>query len=231
VSLPAVLVVDDHLLFAEVVSRSLRRSAKVADARPARSVREAREAVETRTTDVVLLDPDLGGESGLDLITHLDALPARPRVVLVADAEDHSSLVDALSAGVQGWLSKESSLEELLRAVEAVHRGDVHLPPHAWSPTVLDSLRARGTEPASGRQPLVEVLTHRQRQVLACLVAGLARAEIAQALGVSPHTVRTHVRDMLRVAGVHSTPHLVARARAEGLRPDGAASSASPPGH
>jgi DNA-binding NarL/FixJ family response regulator len=224
VSLPSVLVVDDHRLFAEVVARSLRRAATVADARPAGTVREARAVVEERTTDVVLLDHDLAGESGLDLVPHLDALPTRPRVVLVGDDGDHGSLVDALSAGVQGWLSKHSSLEEVLRAVEAVHRGDVHLPPHTWSPEVLDRLRARGTEPAAGTQPLVEVLTQRQRQVLECLVAGLRRAEIAHELRVSPHTVRTHVRDMLRVAGVHSTPRLVARARAEGVRPDGASS-------
>jgi DNA-binding NarL/FixJ family response regulator len=217
-----VLVVDAQRLFAEVLARRLREVPAIGHAQVAWSVDQARLTADDRTPDVVLLDPDLEGESGLDLVRHLAGLPGPPRVVVVSRGSDPSAVVHGLVLGVRGWVSKQSSFGDLLQAIDAVRRGDLHLPPAAWRPVVLQLLNERSTRAA--QESFLGELTERQAQILRCLVAGMTRAEIAKSLKVSPHTVRTHLRDMFRIVGVHSTPHLVAVARAAGVTgaPNGA---------
>jgi DNA-binding NarL/FixJ family response regulator len=210
-----VLVVDDHRVFAEVLAEHLRRLPSVTAASVAFTVDEARRLAEHQPPDVVLLNPGLDGESGLDLIKHLDFLPTRPRVLVVADRSEPSAVAEGLVRGARGWVSKESPFDDLLSAIDAVHEGEVHLPAGVWWSVVLELLAERSTR--SDQEAFVAGLTERQGQILRCLVAGMTRTEIAKALEVSPHTVRTHVRDLFRIVGVHSTPHLVARARAAGV--------------
>lgn len=214
-SAPRVLVVDRHRVFAEVIAQQLLSAPGIGDAHVAFSVREARVLAEHRSPDVVLLNPELEGESGFELLHHLDTLPSTPRVVVVSDRNEPSAVVRGLVLGVRGWVSKDARFDDLMHAIDAVHRGNLHLPPAAWRPVVLELLNARTAR--SARNTFISRLTERQRAVLRCLLAGMSRAEIATALKVSPHTVRTHVRDMFRVVGVHSTPQLVAQARAAGL--------------
>jgi DNA-binding NarL/FixJ family response regulator len=210
-----VLVVDEHRLFAELLARRLRLVPTIADVQPAFTLKQARLLLERRPPDVVVLNPDLEGASGLDLLRHLDALPSRPSVVVVADGSEPSAVVRGLVLGVRAWVSKESPFDDLLNAIAAVQQGDVHLPPQAWRPVVMELLSERGAR--ATQQTFLSGLTERQGQILRCLVVGMTRGEIATDLGVSPHTVRTHVRDMFRIVGVHSTPHLVAQARAAGI--------------
>jgi DNA-binding NarL/FixJ family response regulator len=209
-----VLVVDDHRVFAEVLADHLRRTPDVTAVSVAFTVEEARQRAERQHPDLVLLDPHLDGESGLDLLHHLDLLPSRPRVLVVADLSDPSAVAQGLVLGVRGWVSKESAFDDLLSAIDAVHEGELHLPAGVWWSVVLELLSERSTR--STQQAFVAGLTERQGQILRCLLVGMTRVEIAKSLHVSPHTVRTHIRDMFRIVGVHSTPHLVARARAAG---------------
>jgi DNA-binding NarL/FixJ family response regulator len=212
---PVVLIVDDHRVFAEVLARRLRRIPAIAEVQIAFTLQQARAAVAHRPPDVVLLDPELAGESGLDLFTHLEGLPTRPRVLVVADGTDPSAVVQGLVLGVRGWITKATPFNDLLHAIAAVQQGELHLPSTAWRPVVLELLTERTNR--SAQDTFLGELTERQAQILHCLLAGMTRAEIAKSLRVSPHTVRTHVRDMFRIVGVHSTPHLVAQARAAGM--------------
>lgn len=167
----------------------------------------------------VLLDPDLEGGSGLDLIPHLHALDTRPRVVVPVEGTAASPPVHGLPDGC-GWISKESPFEGLLRTIDAVGRGEVHRPadlqllgPNAERPGVVVQLhserRPARVEPGPQGTP-----TERQAEVLRCLLSGLTRSEVASRLRLSPHTVRDHVRHLFRIVGVTSTRDLLARARA-----------------
>jgi DNA-binding NarL/FixJ family response regulator len=113
--------------------------------------------------------------------------------------------------GARGWVSKSGSFDELRATITTVHRGGVALPSLSWGPVVLAMVSDRRTRPERDR--FVGELTRRQRQILSLLVRGMSRREIAEELELSPHTVRTHIRDMFATVGVHSTPSLVAQAR------------------
>jgi DNA-binding NarL/FixJ family response regulator len=137
-------------------------------------------------------------------------------VLVVADDSESPAVVRGLIRGAHGWVTKDGPYDDLLTAIEAVRDGRLHLPAAAWGPVVQELLHQRSARTA--QQDFISPLTQRQREILTYLVAGLTRTEIAAQLGVSPHTVRTHVRDMFRVVGVHSTPHLVAQARSAGVQ-------------
>jgi DNA-binding NarL/FixJ family response regulator len=202
----SVLVVDDQLVFAELLAERLRRETAVGHTNVACTVDQARSAVGRRAPDVVLLAPGLEQGSGLDLIPHLEALDTRPRLVVLADDTVASSLAGVLPADC-GLVSKESPFEDLLRVIDAVQRGEVRR-----SADVVVQMHP-GDRPDLVEAPPDAALTGRQAEVLHCLLAGMTRAEIATHLRLSPHTVRDHVRHLFRILGATSTPDLLARAR------------------
>jgi DNA-binding NarL/FixJ family response regulator len=211
----AVLLVDDHRVFAEVLAARLRKEPQIASVEVAFSLGAARALVNTVPVDVVLLDYDLGPERGLDLLPDLRARERPPPAVILSGAGDSGAIIGGLEHGVQGWLLKDADVATLLTAVEQVLDGNLYLYPGALRP-VVDRLlgNARGTQPVAG---FVATLSQRELEVLRCLVAGMTRAEVAQRLFISTNTVRTHVQRLLQRAEVHSTLALVAKARELGV--------------
>ncbi|MCX4747120.1 response regulator transcription factor [Kitasatospora sp. NBC_01287] len=143
------------------------------------------------------------------------------RAVVLAAEEDPRRAVRALYAGAAGWVAKESSLTRLLTVLRGVLRGETHLPPTLLTGVVRELTTARRDRTESER--LVESLTPREKQVLRCMVAGLGRQAVAERLYLSPHTVRTHMQNVLGKLGVHSTLAAVALARRAGVGAEPAA--------
>ena len=212
----SILLVDDHRVFADVLSMRLRGEPQVRAVEVAYSLDDARKLVTSFRADVVLLDFQLADECGLELLPDIDGLPARPDVLVLSGVSDTSSIVDALEVGVQGWVSKDASFDVLLLATAEVVRGHMYLPPTLVKPVVRQLLsEARGPRPGPS---FVDDLSQRELEVLRCLVSGMTRREIAARLYLSVNTVRTHVQHLLRRADQHSTVALVATARELGVR-------------
>jgi len=171
-------------------------------------------------------DPDPGGLAALlrpDVITmemahdaaallamFRTAWPAARFVVLTA-SHDPAQVVQAARAGADGWVSKESSIDVLTHALRCASQGHACFPPDQLG-HVLGELRA-DVGRAQRRDGPLEVLTPRERDVLLCLARGRGPAEIADELGVSAHTVRTHTNKIFAKLGVHSRLEAVALAR------------------
>jgi DNA-binding NarL/FixJ family response regulator len=166
--------------------------------------------------DVVLLDYDLAGESGLDLIEELDELGERPRVVMVSAGHDPQLIVEALERGAEAWVTKDAGFDVLLVAIGEVLNGHLYLPPDALR-AVVDRLVEQAHGPALPEHSFVDELSSRELEVLRCLVSGMTRVEVAQRLFISTNTVRTHVQNVLKAADLHSTLALVAAARERGV--------------
>jgi two-component system nitrate/nitrite response regulator NarL len=212
----SVVLVDDHRLFAEVLGMRLRAEAGIGSVEPAYSLGAARALVNKLRPEVVLLDYDLGGECGLDLLDDLDRLDPRPRVVMVSAGDAPATIVTALRRGVDAWVTKDADLQVLVLATCEVLAGRMYLPPAALRPVLARLLDGPAVGPA--RHSFVDTLSAREVEVLRCLVAGMTRAETAQRLFISTNTVRTHVQHLLQRAGLHSTGPLVAAARDLGVR-------------
>lgn len=164
--------------------------------------------------DVITIEVAQAGEAAALLTMFRTAWPAARFVVLTA-SRDPDQAVEAARAGADGWVSKESSIDVLTRALRCASQGHACFPPEQLG-HVLDELRA-DVGRAQRRDGPLEVLTPRERDVLMCLAHGHGPTETALELGVSAHTVRTHTNKIFAKLGVHSRLEAVALAR-EALR-------------
>ncbi|WP_030259958.1 MULTISPECIES: LuxR C-terminal-related transcriptional regulator [Streptomyces] len=161
---------------------------------------------------------------GITLLARLRRAHPGLRAVVLATVDDPHRAARALHAGATGWVAKESSLARLLAVVRGVLRDETHLPPALLTGVIRELTTARRDRTESER--LVDTLTPREKQILRCMVAGLGRQAVAERLYLSPHTVRTHMQNVLGKLGVHSTLAAVAVARRAGVSP---AEPAAPP--
>jgi DNA-binding NarL/FixJ family response regulator len=157
------------------------------------------------------------GPGGIVLLARMRAAHPGLRTVVLAERDDPAVAAAALQAGACGWVAKDSSLSRLLHVVRGVLKGETHLPPLLLTGVLeeLTSTREHRTE----SERLVHSLTPREYEVLRCMVAGLGRKAVAERLYLSPHTVRTHMQNVLGKLGVHSTLAAVALARRAGVPP------------
>lgn len=237
-----VLVVDDHRIFAESLAAALAAEPDVevfaAGSGPAALRCLERAAAEGRRYDVLLVDADLGAGmpgtrpavpvpvqdgneeglvDGISLVAGVRAAQPGVRSVVLAEKDDPRRAALALQAGASGWVAKDCSLSRLLTVIRGVLRDETHLPPALLTGVLRELTAARRHRTESER--LVESLTPREREVLRCMVAGLGRKAVAERLFLSPHTVRTHMQNVLGKLGVHSTLAAVALARRAGVGP------------
>jgi len=195
-----VLVVDDHKLFAEAVQLALEKHGM--EVVVATSPDEGLEAAVRMSPDVVLLDIGLPGRSGLDLGREI--LEERPdaKIVVVTSFDDQRALQEAVRLGFHGFLTKDTKLPQLVRAITDVAEGQLVVPHRL-------AIRRRNGE-SEESDLLASQLTRREREVLSLLALGSNSSEIARALVVSPNTVRTHVQSILAKLQVHSRLEAVA---------------------
>jgi DNA-binding NarL/FixJ family response regulator len=154
---------------------------------------------------------------GISLVAGVRSTHPAVRVVVLAEKDDPRRAALALQAGACGWVAKDCSLSRLLNVIRGVLRDETHLPPALLTGVLRELTAARKHRTESER--LVESLTPREREVLRCMVAGLGRKAVAERLFLSPHTVRTHMQNVLGKLGVHSTLAAVALARRAGVGP------------
>jgi DNA-binding NarL/FixJ family response regulator len=141
------------------------------------------------------------------LTTERDGL----EVVVVSDSTDPGLFVAALKAGARAWVDPSASVEELVRAIHGVARGETWVPPTLL--TFLLETLLTGQQSQQKVHDALSVLSSREREILDCLAQGMTRMQIAQRFTLSPHTVRTHINHVLRKLGVHNTLSAVSIAR------------------
>ena len=191
-----IIVVDDHPVVREGLVAAL---AKREDFTITAAYGSAEELLASRATaDVILLDLELPGMSGADVLPQLKA----PALVLTAYATDER--IDAvLRAGARGYLLKGAALEEIERALRAVARGETYLDPRIASRVAALSRAPR--------------LSNRERDVLRLLVAGKSNKEIASALHVTERTVKFHVTSIFNKLGAENRAQAVTIAHERGF--------------
>ncbi|MEC8653083.1 MAG: response regulator transcription factor [Planctomycetota bacterium] len=164
--------------------------------------------------DVVILDITMVGMSGLDAVAPIKRASSRTRVLMASQHEGLKFVQQALQAGADGYLSKNSEPEELSLAIDAIVRGDSYL-----SPKVAKGFMARavrGEAPTDEASPL-SVLTPREREVFQLLAVGKANKEVAAVLDLSLGTVKKHRENLQRKLDCHSSAEIARLAIREGL--------------
>jgi DNA-binding NarL/FixJ family response regulator len=210
-----IAVMDDHRVFAEALATRLSVEPDLMVVGTASTSVQAWDLFSHNEIDVVTLDLRLGGEDGLLVGRQLrERWPDLAIVVVSAAADDHR-VSEAVQMGVLGWVAKQGSIEALLIAVRGAARGEIHLP--AALLTQLLVSQSKQGRPSTPEADAIARLTARELEVMRALMEGLSRNEIGAMLHISPNTVRTHIRTILRKLNVHSALTAVAFARRAGV--------------
>jgi DNA-binding NarL/FixJ family response regulator len=180
---PRCLIVDDHPVVRAGVRAVLEQAFDKVDVSDAESIEQVGEFVNGDTPpDVVIIDPWRAGVDVGDMVNRLREQIKAPIVVFTSDGGARL-LSEALKAGVKGYVRKDSPSEDLVRAIEAARDGEFYVDPGLSSTIVLDE----------GDR----TLSARQREILQMLADGMQTDAVAEQLGLSTETVRTHTKRIL----------------------------------
>ncbi|MFJ1792132.1 response regulator [Kitasatospora griseola] len=166
--------------------------------------------------DVALVDVRMPRMDGITATARLRALPQPPRVITLTTFDLDRYVYDALAAGADGFLLKDTDPAEILRAVHLVAAGSAMLHPAA-ARRVIDRYHATGRTAASAARARLDRLTPREREVLALLAEGRANADIGERLAMRESTVKAHVSRILTALGVSNRVQAALLARDAGL--------------
>jgi DNA-binding NarL/FixJ family response regulator len=209
-----VVVADDQPLMRSALATIL-TSGDIVVVGEAGSGDEAVAVVRRTAPDVVLMDVRMPGRDGLSATSQLVAGGASARVLVLTTFDLDEYVYGALRAGAAGFLLKNSTPEELVRAVQRVAAGEAVL-----DPAVTGRVVARYRSPATTTPPdALDRLTEREKDVLALLARGLTNADIAAALDVGEATAKTHVSHVLSKLGVRDRVQAVIFAFEIGFAP------------
>lgn len=209
-----VMVVDDHDFFrAGLTSLLADHGADIVA--EAASAEQALALAGTRRPDVVIMDLNLPGLSGLEATRELRRRhPAMAVLVLTGSLDEHD-VVDALLAGAAGYLLKDAPVEQILDGLEGALTGDSSAISPRVNRLLVERVRRAGVEPR--RDADRPDLTEREREVLRLIVDGRENLEIADELFLSPSTVKNHISTILRKLGVDNRIQAAVEAVRSGL--------------
>ncbi len=210
-----VMVVDDHPMWRESVSRDLTAAGYDVVA----TTGEGRQAVRiagAARPDVVVLDLQLPDISGVEVINGLRSAVPEVRVLMLSASGEQQSVLDAVKAGAGGYLLKSAGLTEFLDAVARTAAGDTVFTP-GLAGLVLGEFRRLAVEPAGGEEAGAPKLTERETEVLRLVAKGLSYRQIAERLVLSHRTVQNHVQNTLGKLQLHNRVELTRYAIEKGL--------------
>jgi DNA-binding NarL/FixJ family response regulator len=187
-----VLVVDDHVVVRSGLEQLLATTDDIELAGTASNGNEAIDAVERLHPDVVLMDLSMPELDGVEATRRISVEHPSSRVLVLTSFSDQTRILDALSAGADGYLLKHAEPDDIAEAIRAVHGGGSPLDPKA-ARALIESRRA-------GRD--VPQLTDREREVLLLVRDGLANKQIARRLGIAERTVKAHLTSVFQRLGV-----------------------------
>jgi DNA-binding NarL/FixJ family response regulator len=211
VALCTVFVVEDDGPTRARLVRAVEADERLSLAGAAGTARDGIEGLRLEAPDVLLVDLGLPDRSGMDVIRAARQLSADTQAMVVTVFGDEKTVVGAIEAGARGYLLKDGSEAEIADAILELHAGGSPI-----SPQIARHLLRRFQEPQSLPQDGPR-LSEREREILDGVVRGFTFSELASALGISRHTVTTHVRHIYRKLEVRSRAEAVYEALSLGL--------------
>jgi DNA-binding NarL/FixJ family response regulator len=196
-----VVIADDERLLRTALGVLLRADGRIDVVAEAADGGEALEAVRAHQPHVLLLDVQMPGLGGLDVLGEVLALPNPPATAILTTFDLDDYVATALSLGAHGFLLKDADPDLLVRAVLDLAAGGAVLDPRITA-RLLPQLRAAGS--ALRQRAALDSLSARERQVLELLAAGRPNAEIGVELGLTEATVKSYVSTLLTKLGVQN---------------------------
>jgi DNA-binding NarL/FixJ family response regulator len=192
-----VVIADDHRLFREMLRLALHKEKTIKIVGEAATGRQAIEAIKNIKPDIALLEIILPEMEGLEVLPVIRDKSPKTKVLMLAAHKDEAKIFKALKAGAKGYVSKDASVSDLIKAIRTVHKGELWVERKQMA-RFFD--RETVHNPKGEGQPArrKSVLTAREKEVLSLLSTGQTNKQIAKALFISEKTVKTHLNSIFR---------------------------------
>ena len=211
-----ILVVDDHSVVRQGIISLLEDEDDIVIAGEASDGDEVADAIEKLKPDVILLDLTMPRMSGLEVIKQVVPVYPNVRILIFSMHHNPDYILASVENGAAGYLLKDTSRDEILKAVRSVAKGDLYFPPAASSIIIkhLTKQLFRLPEPKIEVDEMPDssiwkIITPREQQVLKCLTEGMSSKEIAENLQISSNTVANQRASIMKKANVKNTAELI----------------------
>ncbi len=206
-----VLIADDHPVVRKGLQSFLSKEGRLKVVGEATSGEEAFEKALALAPDVVLMDISRPGMNGLEATQRLRQAAPAVKVIILSVHNNRDYIFRIIQAGAHGYVSKEASTDELLRAIDSVETGQTF-----FSPEIAQAALHQLVQNGGKKEPFAQ-LTAREREVLVLIAEGKSNKEIATRLGIGVRTIETHRERIMRRLDIHSVAGLTKFAIANGL--------------
>jgi two-component system, NarL family, response regulator NreC len=203
-----VLLADDHTLVRQGLKSLLEREG-IQVVGEAQDGHEVLQLAAKHSPDVAVLDISMPILNGLDAARELKRSAPKTKTILLTRHDEDEYLIEALRAGVKGYVLKNQAASDLVHAIQLVCRGQVYLSP-GMSSVVVDAYLSKTELP-------VDPITSREREVLQLIAEGKSTKDIASLLGISVKTADSHRSRLMRKLDIHEVASLVRYAVRKGL--------------
>ncbi len=204
------LIVDDHPVTREGLRTALELSEDVVVIGEAASGEEAVEQARELTPDVVFMDVRMPGIDGIEATRQILQAAPETKVILITIDDSRNAVSQAIQAGVSGYLLKDASADTLVDAARSAIEGNAMIHPQITKTFIEE---ARLGDATSGTTPL----SKREREILQRVADGATTKQVAADLGISPHTVKTHLERIFEKLGANDRAQAVAIAIRQGI--------------
>lgn len=210
-----IALIDDHPIFLAGLKRLLESNDSYEVSSIANSFKEALEKINFDNIDIALVDVNMPGMSGIELLKAIKQRSHSCRVVMLTIEEDEETIYRAMKEGAQGYILKQDSPERLLKSIQACVDGEILLSNQIYS-KVVDRIR-KVSPPESDQSIIFSTLTDREIEITRLIVQGKSNPEIAQTLFISESTVKNHISNILHKLEMKDRVELAILAVREGI--------------
>jgi DNA-binding NarL/FixJ family response regulator len=207
-----ILIADDHTLFREGLVALFDSIDEVEVLGTFADGEQVIQAAEELQPDVILMDIQMPGVNGIEATRQIVQKSPHIGVIVVTMFEDDDSVFAAMRAGARGYVLKGADQQDILRAIQAVGRGEA-----LFGPSIATRLMNFFNPPAPALREAYPELTEREREILDLIALGLSNGEIAERLTLSLKTVRNHVSNIYNKMQVTDRVQAALRAREAGF--------------
>lgn len=212
-----IVIIDDHKIVRGGLRMLIESHQHLSIVGEAGSRAEAIPVVARELPHVVLLDLDLNGESGLDLIPEITAASSQSHVLILTGVRDDEVHQQCLRLGAKGLVRKEMAAEVLIKAIEKVGAGEIWFDRSMMSHVLSDVLNRREAKRIDPETAKINSLTEREKQIIPLVCEGLKNKQIAERLFISDTTVRHHLTSIFSKLDISDRLELVIYAYRFGL--------------
>ena len=210
-----IALVDDHPIFLAGLKRLLESSESYEVSSIANSYKEALDNIDFDNIDIALVDINMPGTNGIELLKAIKQKSHNCRVVMLTIEEDEETIYRAMKEGAQGYILKQDSPERLLKSIQACIDGEILLSNQIYA-KVIDRIR-KVSPPEKGQSIIFSKLTKREIEITRLIVQGKSNPDIAQALFISESTVKNHISNILHKLEMKDRVELAILAVREGI--------------